>query len=588
MIFNYWRRTARETIRSPAPSVGLLVLCCFSLSFIQAGEDEYERIKPREPEREERERKLPDPDAQVPGDPAVLVESLKAVILLGTNDNVGKPPQNAVGIDTKRVPLLDTSAFKQRLGAFLGKPVSMQSLNRMVRATLLYHREADRPLVDVVVPEQDITGGIVQLIVIEGKVGQVKVEGGRWFSDKNIRRDVRTKAGDIVRTSRLLRELDRLNQNPYRNINVLFTPGIEKGLTDVIFQVKDRFPARFYGGYEDTGTRLTGRDRVLGGFNWGNAFFQDHQLGYQFTTDITKERFRGHSGYYRATLPLVGHSVLAFGSHSSTNARLNEDFDISGTSWQIGLRYRAELPDFGVYRHYAEVGFDFKRSNNDLAFGGERVFRSGTDVAQFALEYGGSASDVLGATRFSITGFFSPGGMTENQRPRSYRAARAFSDAQYAYGTLAIERAWKLPFKDWTVATRFTGQLSDENLLGSEQLGFGGHTTIRGYEEREYNADQGLIANVELRSPRYRLGKIGSNDSLTHDMQFLAFYDYGLARNHRLLDEEVTPDFASTGLGARYNMGKHIALRFDYGWRLERGFSKNDGGRMHLGVVISY
>ena len=38
---------------------------------------------------------------------------------------------------------------------------------------------------------------------------------------------------------------------------------------------------------------------------------------------------------------------------------------------------------------------------------------------------------------------------------------------------------------------RALGQISDQNLIASEQLGLGGYTTARGYEEREANVDQG-------------------------------------------------------------------------------------------------
>lgn len=561
-------------------------LACIAICGLNA-EDEYERVRPKEPERDREPAALPDIEAEVPGDETELVKALVAVVFLASDDKVDPDPKDAAGIQTARVPLLDTPSFRERLGVFLGKPVSMKSLNRMIRAAILYHREQDRPLVDVLAPEQDITNGIVQLIVIEGQVGAVKVEGNRWFSEKLLRGKIRTKPGDKVYASRLLRELESLNRNPFRDVNVLFSPGIEKGQTDVIFQARDRFPVRFYTGYEDTGSAATGRDRVLGGFNWGNAFFQDHELGYQYTTDITGERYRAHSGYYRVPLPLEGHQLTAFGSHSASGAPLNTDFSIEGITWQIGLRYQARLQDLGAYRHSATAGFDFKRANSDLAFGGESVFRSVTDVAAWSLDYSGSASDAHGSSSFSATGFWSPGGLTENQRPRHYRSARAFSDAEFAYATLSFERTWNLPRKV-TLWTRATGQLANENLLGSEQLGFGGYNTIRGYNEREYNADQGLIANAELRSPRFNLGKIANKDDFASTLQVYAFYDYGLARNHRLLPGEVTPDFQSTGLGARYQMGSHIQIRFDYGWRLEKGFEKNDGGRIHLGVVVSY
>ena len=39
----------------------------------------------------------------------------------------------------------------------------------MVRQIVIYYRENERPVVDVVVPEQDITSGVIQIVVIEAR-----------------------------------------------------------------------------------------------------------------------------------------------------------------------------------------------------------------------------------------------------------------------------------------------------------------------------------------------------------------------------------------------------------------------------------
>ena len=62
-------------------------------------------------------------------------------------------------------------------------------------------------------------------------------------------------------------------------------------------------------------------------------------------------------------------------------------------------------------------------------------------------------------------------------------------------------------------------------LLPTEQLGFGGYNSIRGYDLYALAADSGYFVNLELWSPSYSLFR---NDEL----RFLAFYDYGDAYNH--------------------------------------------------------
>src|SRR5260370_37782724 len=101
----------------------------------------------------------------------------------------------------------------------------------------------------------------------------------------------------------MLADLNWLNSNPFREVSLLYTPGKSAGTTDVILQTKDRFPLRVYAGYEDSGNPPLGRERWLAGFNWGNAFWADHQLSYQFTTSSDVASMRAYSLTYTAPLP---------------------------------------------------------------------------------------------------------------------------------------------------------------------------------------------------------------------------------------------------------------------------------------------
>ena len=128
-------------------------------------------------------------------------------------------------------------------------------------------------------------------------------EGKKWFSDMFISEQVRLHPGDEIESTRLNEDLNWLNTNPFRQVNVAFKQGEELALTDLELQVDDRLPLRGYFGYENSGTRFTGENRLLAGFNWGNAFGLDHQLNYQYSTDIEFDLVKAHSASYLAPLP---------------------------------------------------------------------------------------------------------------------------------------------------------------------------------------------------------------------------------------------------------------------------------------------
>lgn len=549
---------------------------------------DYERIKPKEPDIRRPPARLPEPKATIPDDDTVLVPALNAVIFVARHQDVQSVAQ-ADGIVTAAVPLLDNDEFRQLMKDFRGKPVSWKSIGQMVRVTILYFRQKDRPVVDVIVPEQDISNGVVQLLVVEARIGKVKVEGNRWFSDELLRGNIRLKKDDVIHTGKLLADIDYLNRNWFRFVRPVLSPGKEPGTTDLTLDVEDRFPVRFYIGYEDTGSRLTKIGRYVAGFNWGNVFGLDHELGYQFTTNSRFDDIYVHSWYYR--IPLLNRDKLSFfGSYSDVQARIGDDLATAGTNWQVSGRYVASLPDLGEYRHELQGGFDFKALSNSLEFGGMEVFSSGIHVSQFAIQYDSRLPDPLGSTSLMLGGYYSPGYLTSRQDKEEYEIARAGTDPEYGYGQIELERTWQLPGKA-SLVNRFTGQASTDRLPISEQLGFGGYSTVRGYDEREVNADQGFMTTVELRSPEFVLGRFGRKGRLENRVQLLTFWDYGNAVNRtRLAGEDKTAELHSVGVGVRYRIGDHLSVRFDYGHRLKTtgGGLDDNSGRFHLGIVASY
>ena len=80
-------------------------------------------------------------------------------------------------------------------------------------AIILYCRNHGKLLVDVVLPEQSIDNGVLQLWFLEGRVGKVEVNnpGKKWFKDKLIRRDIRLQPGDPVDSDKLTDDLNWAN-----------------------------------------------------------------------------------------------------------------------------------------------------------------------------------------------------------------------------------------------------------------------------------------------------------------------------------------------------------------------------------------
>lgn len=553
---------------------------------------DYERIAPKTPPLNETPARLPEPAAPAePGGDQVLVSPLNGLVFLKSAGQVRKEGRPEIkGVWTEGLEILKTTEFQKLADDYLGQPVTLKRLGQLSRRVVEYYRSHDRPVVDVVVPEgQDITSGVIQFVVVEGRLGKVNVEGNHWFDTEMLEEQIRLMKGALIGEKALLSDINWLNNNPFRLVNPVIARGERVGETDLTLKVKDRFPVRFYSGYEDSGNDLTGDERVLMGFNWGNAFLLDQQLNYQFTGDLHFNKLTAHSGSWVIPLPWR-HRLTFFGSHAETKADIaNPLFNMGGHSWQTSSRYAVPLPGMGAYAHEASAGFDFKQSNNNLEFGGANVFNTTTEIAQWIFGYSGSFRDDWGSSGVDSSMVYSPGGMLERNKDSYFQVARANSFAEYKYARFDMNRTTRLP-EDFAWIVKAGCQISDGNLLGSEQMGLGGYSTVRGYDEREANGDEGYFATTEIRTPPVSLGQVLGLPRQDDQLQFLGFFDYGGTSNRILLPgENENIQLASTGFGLRYAITQYMSLRFDYGFQLhDTGLNPRYNSRGHLGLVVSY
>src|SRR5690606_17965581 len=125
-------------------------------------------------------------------------------------------------------------------------------------------------------------------------------------------------------------------------------------------------------GYDDTGNDITGEERLLTGFNWGNAFFADHLLSYQFTTSPDFHTLTAHSFTY--SLPFFREDQMTFyaamSEVSNVDVPLQPGVFQEAENWLAGYVYRLPLPGIEkIFTHNAITRFDFRRSSSDLLNG---------------------------------------------------------------------------------------------------------------------------------------------------------------------------------------------------------------------------
>ncbi|MDN3504009.1 MAG: ShlB/FhaC/HecB family hemolysin secretion/activation protein [Rhabdochlamydiaceae bacterium] len=488
---------------------------------------------------------------------------------------------------------------------YLNKPLTRKVINRLINQIEIYYQENDRPIVKVIVPRQGISQGILSLLVIEGKLGQISSKGNIWLSDQRLQQYVKLQPSEVI-DERLVREsIDFINRNPFRTVEAVYHEGEQYQSTNIELLVKERTPFRVYAGVDNMGLSSINRTRFFAGFNYGNLFGLDQIVSYQLTVSKDITSYHSHTGSY--IIPFPWQNVLEFyGGYSSVHADMPLPFSKSkGRSMQVSSRYTIPLPMYSRYlTHECRFGFDFKRTDNTLEFvENYPVFGMKVNLSQAVVGYSGQISLPHWRANLELNGYWSPGEIFNDQANINYESLRDGAKNKWVYGRGELKNSF-LYGTNGEILLRAAAQWSSMTLIPSEEFGIGGLETVRGYEERTLNGDNAFFGSVEIKSPSFNgwiKPRVTREGIKVEDLwQIVAFCDYGIAwlkNDHfnikpgsQLIEEPKAEYLLGAGPGLRYQIGSYFLARLDAGMKLHNRAEIWGGGRVmvHFMAMASY
>lgn len=448
----------------------------------------------------------------------------------------------------------------------------------------------------VVLPPQTLRDGVVRLQVVEFPLGEVIIEGNRYFTRANILRSLPgLKENKSPNLNRLARSLRLANQHPAKQVTLGFKESEKAQAVDARLKVEDRSPHSVFTVLQNTGSEDTGDYRLTLGYQYSNLFDRDHSVSILYTTapdDTNAVTQYGVS--YRIPLYSIS-SAFSFSYSDSdiesglidTGQTVSGDdtrfFSLTGKGTAATLGYTYQFPGSSRYQHELKLSYEDKLFENGLIFGGvEQPTNATTECIAsdgrvrtnpLGVTYRAVARGEKSAVGYSL-GFYS------NQAGGSYSDDLAYDCVRT--GAISDWSATRYAFNydqrlggDWVFSFRLQGQSTGEILVAGEQIGLGGATSIRGYEERSILGDEGWYGSLELWTPAF------ANDS----MNALLFYDLGHAEatlnSPEVRDESTNEiiaeatsvlteiDPAGAGIGLRWNWNKKLDMRLYVAMALE-------------------
>ena len=179
----------------------------------------------------------------------------------------------------------------EQVTEFVGKEQTIDGLNDAATKVRAYYRERGYFLVQAYLPQQEIKGGVVEIAVIEARIGKVAVniKEGTRYSETIVRGIVEAHLaeGEIITETGLETPLLLLNDLPNASVTSEIKPSQTIGSADLVVNVSD--PGPIISGSVDAdnyGNRYTGQYRYGVTFNLNNPFALGDQISYRaFRTD---------------------------------------------------------------------------------------------------------------------------------------------------------------------------------------------------------------------------------------------------------------------------------------------------------------
>lgn len=448
------------------------------------------------------------------------------------------------------------SDMEEALAPFIGKDKRFQDL---LDAAAAVRREiAGRGyfLADVVVPEQRISDGIIELRVLEGRLGKIRLEVA---PEVPINRSVleaylrSLQEGALIETSEVERALFQIHDLRGIVATSSFAPGTAPGTADLTIKVSPgkRLDANF--DFDANGSIYTGLHRAVAGVDGNSLLGMGEIISVRATNAID-----GNLRFARASaLFPVGPWGTKFGvAYSELKYRLGTPlFEALKVNGAAAVNSFTAIHPFIRSRNtnLMLIGQHDKRKFYDiqLATGAETLKK--TDVSSLGLS--GDFRDRVGGGGINVFNVAYTLGELKfgNAALEATDLAGRKTRGLYGKTNLSISRLQAISER-LALYGSYSQQFTNKNLDPSEKFSLGGPNAVRAYPQGEGAGDEGYFASLEL---RYRLPL---EESLPGSLVFTGYYDFGRSI---LIKRPTAADLAANAERLRRIAGPGIGLNWE-------------------------
>lgn len=463
--------------------------------------------------------------------------------------------------------LYSEAVLQEVVREFLGKPLDFNDLNDVATKVRAYHRQRGYFLAQAYLPEQVIRDGVVQIAIIEGRVGVLELarRPGSRLNESLLAGIISShlNEGDLITETGLERPLLLINDLPTAVVASEIRRSRTVGAADLRVNVdKGEDLVSGYVDIDNEGNRFTGEQRRGLNVNLNNPLGYGDQASFRgFNTD--EAMWYARMSYlipvnYLGTRVGVSYSKFdyALGKTEFVALRANGYGEVTSI-YGFHPFVRTRNTNFIVQLSYEDRHLtDRVDSANTISERFVSVYKTSL-VGDFRDGFlGGGLNAYTLSFSAGNVGIAPPADMVADQGGR-----RTMGD--YKTWQLQARRLQRVT-ENTSVLGALSMQRASKNLTSSEKFSIGGPNAVRAYPVSEGSGDEGMVFQLEGRYVVPGVRPLGG------DFTLMGFWDYGESKLNRKPLATDSPNYRSIsgyGIGASLGKDGNFLARVSASWK---------------------
>lgn len=479
--------------------------------------------------------------------------------------------------------LVDTE-IEAAVYPYLGPDKTLDDVEKARGALQKAYADKGLKTVFVEIPQQNVVGGRVRLVVAEAKIGAVAVSGQKHTSEKRLLAALpEVQAGKVPDLNALTSQITALNsRSADRQVTPELKPGTAPGTIDVALNVNDKLP--LHGGIELSNrySRDTRPLRLQGNLRYDDLWGAGHSISaFYSVAPQRRDDSEVFVGSYGAPLSDSLRLDLT-GLKSNSDVATVGDTNVLGNGWSVTAALTKALGGSPGFYHQLSLSLAYKDFKEDTRFG-DTLSKAPIHYVPVSLSYSGSWTKGQGTLGFGLAGTFGLRALGSDELAFDTKRFRAGGGFAYFHGN--ADYLYTLPH-DFQIYANVEGQFASQALISNEQMSLGGMGTVRGYLQSEAVGDSGVLGNFELRSPSLA----SLSGGLIDELRAVWFADAGRVWViDPLPDQEAHINLYSMGGGLRMKLFRTLSGDLDVALPLkDNGVTKVGDVRVHFRVSADF